>query len=119
MSRIGKQPIFIPDNVEVTIEGNEISAKGPKGEIFHKVHPDIDVEKKEQLIILKPKKSINSTAIWGLSRALVFNVIHGVSEGYTKRISDSNEAKADISEREQFVIDSLNHKKLPKFFECL
>lgn len=86
MSRIGKQPITIPDKVEVTVGGNNISAKGPKGELSLEVHPSIIVEKDGSIVSVKSKRSKNSSALWGLMRALIFNMIHGVNEGYSKKL---------------------------------
>ena len=84
MSRIGKQPIQIPSNVDVKIEGDRISVKGPKGALSRIIHSSILVEKDENVLAVKPKESKNSSALWGLSRALIFNMVHGVSEGYSK-----------------------------------
>ncbi len=87
MSRIGKKPIEIPENVEVKIVGQEVAIKGPKGELFRKVLPEIKVEKKENKIFLLPQKKTKSTnAFWGLERALLQNMIIGVSEGFEKKL---------------------------------
>ena len=86
MSRIGKQPIPIADNVDVVIVGASVSVKGPKGELSMEVHPEIIVEKKGESIIVSPKKDKSSSALWGLTRALVANMVHGVTEGYEKRL---------------------------------
>jgi len=86
MSRIGKQPIFIPDNVEVTINGGHVSVKGPKGELGIEVHPAIGIEKDNGVITVKPKNDKKSSALWGLTRSLVSNMVKGVTEGYAKRL---------------------------------
>ena len=86
MSRIGKQPIPIADNVDVAIDGASVSVKGPKGELSMEVHPEIIVEKRGESIIVSPKKDKSSSALWGLTRALVANMVHGVTEGYEKRL---------------------------------
>jgi large subunit ribosomal protein L6 len=88
MSRIGKQPIALPGSVEVTILDGRISVRGPKGELTLLIHPSIEVTKVGQEIRVKPKnsKAKNSASLWGLTRALVFNLIKGVEEGYCKKL---------------------------------
>ncbi|OGZ58789.1 MAG: 50S ribosomal protein L6 [Candidatus Spechtbacteria bacterium RIFCSPHIGHO2_02_FULL_43_15b] len=96
MSRIGKLPIKIPSNVEVTLKDGLVSVKGPKGELSLTVDPLITITKNEDMINLRPvslekdedwkKIPKKSSAIWGLSRALVFNMFEGVTEGYQKKL---------------------------------
>lgn len=87
MSRIGKQPITIPEGVEAKIDGNLIMAKGPKGELIQQLSSDIvaEIKGKEILINLKDDKKEN-TAIWGTYRALVANMIIGVNKGFEKKL---------------------------------
>lgn len=87
MSRIGKQLIIIPDNVEVGIDNGEIKVKGPKGELFQKIPYEIEVIIKDKQITINPKnKTKNSSALWGLLRTLIFNMIEGVVNGYEKQL---------------------------------
>lgn len=87
MSRIGKKPIAIPDNVAVKIEGNLIMVKGPKGELFKKIPPEIKIELKDGQIVVFPIVQTKKTdALWGLTRALIFNLVKGVTEGYEKKL---------------------------------
>lgn len=87
MSRIGKQPIKIPDNVEVVIKDGHILVKGPRGELSLDVNPSIDVEKKDGVLLVKPNnQEKNSSALWGLTRALIFNMVVGVVTGYAKKL---------------------------------
>jgi large subunit ribosomal protein L6 len=87
MSRIGKQPITIPDNVEVKIDKGEIEIKGPKGKLTQVIPDEIEVTIKEKEIVVALKKKIkNSPALWGLLRTLIFNMIQGVTEGYEKQL---------------------------------
>ena len=87
MSRIGKKPIQIPEGVEVKIEDNLISVRGPKGELSRKIRPEVKVEIKGKEIRVLPQKEINVTkAIWGLTRALIFNIIKGVTSGFEKKL---------------------------------
>lgn len=87
MSKIGKQPIEIPVGVEVKIDGNFVIAKGPKGESKRELPEGIKAEIKENYILIIPnidQKQIG--ALWGLSRALVFNLVKGVSQGFEKKL---------------------------------
>ena len=87
MSRIGKKPIEIPPDVEVFIEGNKVAVKGPKGELQKEIRPEIKVEVKEGKVFVVPQKETKkSNAFWGLVRALIFNMIRGVKEGYEKKL---------------------------------
>lgn len=86
MSRIGKQPIQIPENVEVKLDDDLILIKGSKGELKQKLHPDIEVEVKDKEVIIKLKEGVKNTAIWGTFRSLVANMIKGVTEGFEKKL---------------------------------
>ena len=86
MSRIGKQPIIIPESVEIKIDGDLLTVKGPKGELKQKLHPDVDIEVKDKKIIVKLKEKAKNTAIWGTFRALAANMIKGVTEGFEKKL---------------------------------
>lgn len=97
MSRIGKQPIIIPENVEVKFDGLEIMVKGPKGELRQKITYNMelsfkDVEnedgKKHKELQISPKKKLkDSPALWGLTRALIANMIKGVLNGFEKKLA--------------------------------
>lgn len=87
MSRIGKKPIEIPEGVEVKISGKNISVKGPKGSLNFDFHEDIDVRIKEKLVEVKEaRKTGQSSALWGLTRMLVANMIEGVTKGFEKKL---------------------------------
>lgn len=87
MSRIGKRPIEIPEGVEVKIDSQKVSVKGPKGELFREVRPEIKIEVKEGKIALSPKMDTKKTkAFWGLEAALLNNMIKGVTGGYEKKL---------------------------------
>jgi len=87
MSRIGKKPIQIPAGVQVAVEGQKITVKGPKGELHKEIHPDINIEKTDKEIKVSIKKETKKSAgLWGLSRTLIFNLIEGVTKGYEKKL---------------------------------
>ncbi|WP_028852098.1 50S ribosomal protein L6 [Thermocrispum municipale] len=88
MSRIGKQPITIPSGVDVTIDGQQVTVKGPKGTLSHTVAEPIKVSKAEDgtLVVTRPDDERESRALHGLTRTLVNNLVIGVTEGYEKRM---------------------------------
>ena len=88
MSRIGKAPITVPSGVTVSIgNDNVVTVKGPKGELKQPIDRDIKVEVKDGTInVTRPTDQIRHRALHGLSRALVANLVKGVTEGYTKKL---------------------------------
>jgi large subunit ribosomal protein L6 len=87
MSRIGKLPIHVPAGVQVTFKDNRVTVKGPKGELSQEVNPDISVTFENSIIELKrPTDERNHRAMHGLYRALINNMVVGVSEGYRKQL---------------------------------
>lgn len=87
MSRIGKAPIAIPAGVTVTVKGHEVTVKGPKGELTQEINPDINVEVKDgHVYVTRPTDDKEHRALHGLYRALIHNMVVGVSEGYKKEM---------------------------------
>lgn len=87
MSRIGKLPIEVPQGVEITIEGQQITAKGPLGTESVTVRPEILIKKEDNLVILtRQNEERKSRALHGLSRTLVANAINGVKTGWEKKL---------------------------------
>jgi large subunit ribosomal protein L6 len=87
MSRIGKKPITIPAGVEVKIDKDTLEVKGPKGKLSMKLFSQINVEIKDNEILLTPRKEdLKSKALWGLSRTLISNMVDGVTKGFEKRL---------------------------------
>jgi large subunit ribosomal protein L6 len=87
MSKIGKQPVNIPAGVDVKMDGAFVVVKGPKGELRQEILSEIKVEIEENRIIVSPKNEERKTgAFWGLTRALLANLVKGVSEGFEKRL---------------------------------
>lgn len=86
MSRIGKLPITVPSGVEVTIDGQTVTVKGPKGTLHQRIAPPITVEKDEDgaVLVKRPDDGRESRSLHGLSRSLVNNMVLGVSQGYQK-----------------------------------
>ncbi|MGC0365241.1 large subunit ribosomal protein L6 [Rhodococcus sp. 27YEA15] len=88
MSRIGKIPVNVPAGVDVTIAGQDVTVKGPKGTLALTISEPIAIAKAEDgsLSITRPDDERRSRALHGLSRTLVANIITGVTEGYTKKM---------------------------------
>ncbi|AHU89399.1 50S ribosomal protein L6 [Trueperella pyogenes] len=85
MSRIGKLPISIPGGVDVTIDGNMVKVKGPKGELSLPVAAPIEVKVEDgQVVVSRPNDERESRSLHGLTRTLIANNIVGVTEGYKK-----------------------------------
>ena len=88
MSRIGRAPITIPAGVTVTVgEGNEITVKGPKGQLTQFVSPDMTVEVEGNVLHVKrPDDEARSHSVHGLTRTLIHNMVIGVTEGFSKTL---------------------------------
>jgi large subunit ribosomal protein L6 len=86
MSRIGRLPITVPAGVDVTIDGQAVTVKGPKGTLAHTVADPIQIARAEDgtLQVTRPDDERTNRALHGLSRSLVANMVRGVTEGYTK-----------------------------------
>ena len=87
MSRVGKKPILIPQGIDVKIEGEIIKVSGSKGELSREIRPEIKIDIKEGKILLHASiETKKNKALWGLSRALLANMLKGVNEGYEKKL---------------------------------
>lgn len=87
MSRIGKLPITIPEKVTVSQKDNVVTVKGPKGELSQEINPAITVEVKDNVLtVSRPDDERQNRALHGLYRALLNNMVTGVSEGYKKEL---------------------------------
>ena len=88
MSRIGKLPVSVPAGVEVSINGNEVTVKGPKGELARSFYSALTIEQAEDnsIVVTRPDDERESRAQHGLTRTLINNMVVGVSEGYSKTL---------------------------------
>jgi large subunit ribosomal protein L6 len=91
MSRIGKHPVPVPSGVTVAIDGQQVSAKGKLGELVANLPPEVNVVLEDGKVTVAPrdKEEKRARAMWGMSRSLVFNLVKGVSDGYTRRLDIS------------------------------
>lgn len=87
MSRIGRKPISLPPGVEIKIENNIITVKGPKGVLSQAIPEDITIEREEnELLVKRPSDAKRHRAMHGLTRALVANMVTGVTSGFEKKL---------------------------------
>jgi large subunit ribosomal protein L6 len=87
MSRIGKQPIEIPDGVNVAVDPGRVTVNGPLGELTQQVPARITIEKQDgQLVVTRPTERGDDRALHGLTRSLVANMVEGVTNGFEKRL---------------------------------
>jgi len=87
MSRIGKQPIAVPDGVEVQVEIGLVKVKGPKGELEERVSRDMTVKQEDgTVVVTRPSDRGEHRALHGLTRSLINNMVEGVTEGFEKRL---------------------------------
>lgn len=87
MSRIGKMPISLPNGVKVDVKGHDVSVVGPKGSLAQSFHPEMSIEMDDgTLHVKRPTDSREHRALHGLTRALLNNMVVGVSEGFSKTL---------------------------------
>jgi large subunit ribosomal protein L6 len=88
MSRIGKQPVPVPAGVDVTIDGQNVSVKGPKGTLELAIAEPISVSRNDDgaIVVTRPDEERRSRSLHGLSRTLVANLVTGVTQGYTTKM---------------------------------
>ena len=85
MSRIGRLPIAVPSTVDVTIEGRQLTVKGPKGTLSRTLHPDMTVSREDgTIVVTRPTEQKTHKQLHGLTRTLVNNMVVGVTDGYRK-----------------------------------
>lgn len=88
MSRIGKQPIPVPDKVAIKIEKQHVSVTGPKGSLAIDIHPEMKLTQADGVLTVeRPSDERRHRALHGLTRALVANMVHGVSQGFRKSLT--------------------------------
>ncbi len=91
LSRIGKKPVPVPAGVEVKIEGNRVSVKGPKGALEKELHPDmiireVELEGQRSIVVERPSESKFHKSLHGLTRTLIANMVEGVTQGFQKEL---------------------------------
>ena len=116
MSRIAKQPVEIPDNVEINIKDKIIFFKGPEGEISMEMHSDVGVKKEDKFINIEITE--NNSAIAGTIRALINNNVVGVSKGFEKKLNLVGVGyKAEVKNKELHLSLGFSHPVVYKYSE--
>jgi large subunit ribosomal protein L6 len=124
MSRIGKKPIELPQGVEVKLDNNVLTVKGPKGQLTQELHPVVSVKIEENLVTVEVKNNTDTKqkALWGLFRSLVNNMVLGVTEGFEKKLEINGVGyKAALSGRKVILNVGYSHPvefELPEGIEC-
>ncbi len=123
MSRIGKQPIELPDKVEVAIEGTVLQVKGPKGELSRDIGENVTIKVEgNEILVVRPDDTRHSRSHHGLVRSLVSNMVQGVDQGYKKTLI-INGVGYRAEERGNFVRFDLGYShpimfELPEGVSC-
>jgi len=87
MSRVGRKPIAIPAGVTVTLNGTDLTVKGPKGTLVRSFHPDITINVSDsEIVVERPSDNKHHRSLHGTTRALIANMVTGVSEGFTRTL---------------------------------
>ncbi len=87
MSRIGRNPVAIPAGVKVTLDGNVMKVKGPKGELTQALHSDMVINVSDtEITVTRPSEAKEHKSLHGLTRTLIYNMVVGVTEGYKKEL---------------------------------
>ena len=87
MSRIGRMPIAVPSGVTITVEGDQITVKGPRGTLSRRLPGEMTLEQKDgQLTVARPSDEPQHRALHGLTRSLVNNMVEGVTKGFSKQL---------------------------------
>lgn len=87
MSRIGKAPIPVPQGVTVTIKGEEVNVKGPKGELKRLIRPELKVTQEDgKIVVARTSDDRMVRSLHGMSRTMIANMVHGVTQGFTRNM---------------------------------
>jgi len=87
MSRIGKKPVAVPEGVTLDVAGQDVKAKGSKGELNIRIHDDVSVKLVDGEVVLEPRSNaLFAQKIWPTMRTLVHNIVVGVTDGFSKKL---------------------------------
>jgi large subunit ribosomal protein L6 len=111
MSRIGRKPVPVPKGVEVALAGRAVTVKGPKGSLTHQVHPEMRVRLDDGTVLVeRPSDSRQHRALHGLTRALLANMVQGVTQGYFRKLELHGVGyKAEVSAKGVRLVVGLSH----------
>ena len=87
MSRIGKKPVQVPAGITATVDGQKVTAKGPKGELFFVANDEVGVKLENNAVVVTPlSQTKNARAKWGMSRTMIENIFKGVKDGFERKL---------------------------------
>ena len=87
MSRVANKPISVPSGVQITLDGQSVTVKGPKGTLEHRIHENVQVVRNDEILNCSPREGVeNGVALAGTTRAVINNMVVGVSEGFERRL---------------------------------
>ncbi|WP_018239494.1 50S ribosomal protein L6 [Ensifer sp. BR816] len=87
MSRIGKKPVQVPAGVTANVDGQKVTAKGPKGELFFVANDEVSVKLENNAVVVQPlSETKDARAKWGMSRTMIENIFKGVKDGYERKL---------------------------------
>lgn len=87
MSRIGRKPITVPAGVELTVNGHEVTVKGPKGTLKNNFHPEMSISMEgSEVVVTRPSEDKKHKSLHGLTRTLIYNMVEGVTNGFKKEL---------------------------------
>ncbi|PPR17958.1 MAG: 50S ribosomal protein L6 [Alphaproteobacteria bacterium MarineAlpha9_Bin7] len=87
LSRIGKNPVEVPDGVEVLVSGQQVTVKGKLGELTRTLAPEVEITREANMIWVKPRDTeLRARSMWGLGRTLIKNMVAGVSKGFSRKL---------------------------------
>ena len=87
MSRIGKKPVPVPAGVTATIDGQKVTAKGPKGELFFVANDEVSLKLEDNAVVVQPvNDSKDARSKWGMSRTMIEGILKGVKDGYERKL---------------------------------
>ncbi|GEO87174.1 MULTISPECIES: 50S ribosomal protein L6 [Alphaproteobacteria] len=87
MSRIGKKPVPVPAGITATVDGQKVTAKGPKGELFFVANDEISVALEDNAVVVQPRSATkDARSKWGMSRTMVENIFKGVKDGFERKL---------------------------------
>lgn len=111
MSRIGRMPITVPQNVEIKIDGTQVSVRGPKGNMTREFHPEMEISRENgDLVVKRPSDAPHHRALHGMTRSLLNNMVVGVSSGY-ERVLEINGVgyRADMNGKQLVLYVGYSH----------
>ena len=118
MSRIGRKPINIPAGVEVTVNGSEVTVKGPKGTLDQTFNPKMAIAVEgSEILVTRPDDEKESRSLHGLTRTLIHNMVVGVTEGFSNQVvvSENEDIKIDAPNPNTIVISGIDKQKVGQF----